>query len=77
MDITLKKLQFGIDDYPNMIHPLLHLIIFILAAVNASAQHSYAIKNVSDITMVREEVLSDQTVPGRKSFHCSRRSSHQ
>jgi hypothetical protein len=47
---------------PTMIRTFSLLIVFILASLNSFAQDSYAIKNVSVITMTKEEVLLDQTV---------------
>ena len=44
------------------------IIVFILTSLISFAQDSYAIKNVSVITMTKEEVLPDQTVVVEKGI---------
>ena len=46
----------------------LFTIAFVLFALNSFAQDSYAIKNVSVITMINEQVLQDQTVVVEKGI---------
>lgn len=50
-----------------MFHTFL-IAVFILSPFNALAQRSYAIRNVSVITMEKEEVLADQTVVVEKGI---------
>ena len=52
----------------NMIHTFSLIVVFILASLNSFAQESYAIENVSVITMINEEVLPDQTVVVEKGI---------
>ena len=51
-----------------MIRTFSLIIVVILASLNSFAQDSYAIKNVSVITMIKEEVLPDQTVVVEKGI---------
>ena len=52
----------------DMIRTFSLIIVFILTSLISFAQDSYAIKNVSVITMTKEEVLPDQTVVVEKGI---------
>ncbi len=68
MEITFKSYNLGLIDYTkNMIRPFF-IFIFLLTSLNSFTQDSYAIKNVSVITMTKEEVLQDQTVVVEKGI---------
>src|SRR5688572_2365624 len=52
----------------NMVRTFSLSIVFFVTSLNSFAQDSYAIKNVSVITMTKEEVLPDQTVMVEKGI---------